>query len=60
MSGVMLTDEYEHAAASLGFTLVELAKVARNGFESAFASWQDRAEMLDAFDRDLPAILARS
>jgi adenosine deaminase len=60
MSGVMLTDEYEHAAASLGFTLVELAKVARNGFESAFASWQDRTEMLDAFDRDLPAILARS
>jgi adenosine deaminase len=60
MSGVMLTDEYEHAAASLGFTLAELAKVARNGFESAFASWPERVKMLNAFDRDLPAILARA
>ena len=60
MSGVTLTDEYAHAAASLGFTLAELATVARNGFESAFASWQDRTKMLDAFDRDVPAILARA
>ena len=60
MSGVMLTDEYEHAAASLGFTLAELVKIARNGFESAFASWPERVKMLSAFDRDLPAILARS
>jgi adenosine deaminase len=60
MSGVILTDEYEHAAASLGFTLTELARIARNGFECAFASWPERVAMLDAFDRDLPAILARS
>ena len=42
MSGVTLTDEFEHAASSLGFTLAELATIARNGFESAFASWQER------------------
>ena len=60
MSGVTLTDEYAHAASSLGFTLPELARVARYGFESAFATWQERRIMLDAFDRELPALLAHS
>ncbi|HMI57020.1 MAG TPA: adenosine deaminase, partial [Gemmatimonadaceae bacterium] len=60
MSGVTLTDEYAHAAASLGFTLPELAQVARNGFESAFVSWHERRVMLDTFDRELPALLAQS
>ncbi|MDQ2765512.1 MAG: adenosine deaminase [Gemmatimonadota bacterium] len=60
MSGVTLTDEYAHAASSLGFTFAELAQVARSGFESAFASWQERRSMLDAFDRELPTLLARS
>ena len=58
MSGVTLSDEYAHAAASLGFTLPELAQIARNGFENAFASWHERRSMLDAFDRELPALLA--
>ena len=57
MSGVTLTDEYAHAASSLGFTFRELAQVARNGFESAFASWYERRTMLDAFDRELPGLL---
>ena len=60
MSGVSLTDEYAHAATSLGFTLPELAQIARNGFESAFLGWQERRIMLDAFDRELPALLAHS
>jgi adenosine deaminase len=60
MSGVTLTDEYAHAASSLGFSLAELAMMARNGFESAFVSWHERRKMLEAFDRDLPAILAQS
>jgi adenosine deaminase len=60
MSGVTLTDEYAHAASSLGFTLPELAKIARNGFESAFASWHERRIMLDAFDREIPAVLAHA
>ncbi len=59
MSGVTLTDEYVHAASSLGFTFHELARIARNGFESAFASWHERRTMLDTFDRELPALLAQ-
>ena len=60
MSGVTLTDEYAHAASSLGFTFAELAAIARNGFASAFASWHERRVLLDAFDRDLPALLSQS
>lgn len=60
MSGVTLTDEYAHAASSLGFTFPELARIARNGFESAFVPWQERRIMLDAFDRELPALLAHA
>jgi adenosine deaminase len=60
MSGVTLVDEYAHAASSLGFTLAELTTIARNSFESAFLPWQERRIMLDAFDRDLPALVARA
>jgi adenosine deaminase len=60
MSGVTLTDEYAHAAASLGFTLSELAQVARNGFTSAFAPWHERRLMLESFDREATALLAHA
>ncbi len=60
MSGVTLTDEYAHAASSLGFTFRELAEVARNGFESSFASWHERRTMLDSFDRELPSLLSQT
>jgi adenosine deaminase len=60
MSGVTLTDEYAHAASLLGFTFRELAHVARNGFESAFATWHERRTMLDSFDRELPSLLAQT
>ena len=60
MSGVTLTDEYAHAASLLGFTFRELAQVARNGFESAFATWHERRTMLDTFDRELPSLLSQS
>ena len=33
---------------------------ARNGFECAFASWHERAAMLDSFDRELPLLLAQT
>lgn len=36
MSGVTLTDEYEHAAGDLGFSFDELSDIAINGFSSAF------------------------
>jgi adenosine deaminase len=60
MSGVTLIDEYAHAASLLGFTFRELAQVARNGFESAFASWHERRTMLDTFDRELPSLLSQT
>ncbi|HEY7877527.1 MAG TPA: adenosine deaminase [Gemmatimonadaceae bacterium] len=53
MSGTTLTDEYLHAAKHLDFTFDELAAVARNGFASAFASWEDRCAMLEAADREI-------
>jgi adenosine deaminase len=46
MSGTTLTDEYHHAARSLGFTLPELARIALNGFESAFLSLRDRQTLV--------------
>ena len=46
MSGTTLTDEYAHAAQQLNFTLPQLAKIALNGFESAFLPWTDRLALL--------------
>ena len=46
MSGTTLTDEYHHAASALRFTLPELARIALNGFESAFLSLRDRQALL--------------
>lgn len=54
MSGTTLVDEYAHAARRLGFTLPELARVARNGFASAFLPYAEReallARLAPAFD----------
>ena len=60
MSGTTLTDEYAHAASSLGFSLRELAQVARNGFESAFVPWRERVALLESVDRELASLLATS
>lgn len=60
MSGVTLTDEYAHAASSLGFSFRELSDIARNGFESAFASLHERSLMLATFDRELPSLLSQA
>jgi len=53
MSGTTLTDEYLHAARSLDFTFDELARVARNGFASAFLPWGERSKLLADFDAEL-------
>jgi adenosine deaminase len=50
MSGVTLTREYEHARDRQAFTWPELVKVARFGFESAFASVEVRTGLLERFD----------
>lgn len=46
MSGTTLTEEYHHAASSLGFTLPQLARIALNGFESAFLPMRDRQMLM--------------
>ena len=46
MSGTTLTDEYMHAARQLDFTFDELARIAINGFESAFIPWQERERLI--------------
>jgi len=53
MSGTTLTEEYLHAARSLDFTFDELAQIARNGFASAFVSWEERAAMLAEVDAEI-------
>jgi adenosine deaminase len=56
MSGVTLTDEYAHAAASLGFTAAELGRIALNGFESAFLPFEDRHALVEKVRRELAAM----
>jgi len=51
MSGVTLTNEYQHASDALDMTWSELVKVARAGFEHAFVSPKQREEMLRVFDQ---------
>jgi adenosine deaminase len=59
VSGVTLTREYEHARDALGFTWDELARVARMGFESAFAPPSVRESLLADFDRSLAGLATR-
>jgi len=48
MSGTTLTDEYAHAATTLGFSFDELCEIALNGFASAFISWEERERLITA------------
>jgi adenosine deaminase len=56
MSGVNLVDEYQHAAQSLGFTFDELARVALNGFESAFLPPAQRDPLVARARADIEAL----
>ena len=56
MSGVTLTDEYAHAAESCGFTKAELARVALNGFESAFLPYEARRALIDRAAKEIAAL----
>ena len=47
MSGITLTDEYVTASTHLGFGMKELARIALNGFESAFLPWSERAALIE-------------
>jgi adenosine deaminase len=56
MSGVTLTEEYEHAQHDLGFTWDDLVRVARMGFESAYVPDEVKATLLAEFDRDVAGL----
>jgi adenosine deaminase len=55
MSGTTLADEYEVASKALGLGFDDLARMALNGFESAFLPWADRQALVsrarDEIDR---------
>ena len=53
MSGVTLTEEYEHARDDLGFTWLELLRIARMAFEASYAAPEVKQKRLDDFDRDV-------
>jgi adenosine deaminase len=57
MSGVTLVDEYLHAARALDFTFEELARVALNGFRSAFLPDAERARLVADAERAASALL---
>jgi adenosine deaminase len=56
MSGTTLTDEYHHASRALGFSLEELARIALNGFESAFLPLRERQTLIDRARARLTAL----
>jgi len=53
MSGTTLTDEYVHAAQHLDFSFDELCTVAMNGFESAFVTDEERAQLIARAQADI-------
>jgi adenosine deaminase len=53
MSGVSLTREYELAHEHLGFSYDELTRIARYGFEAAFASDDVRRTLISSFEETM-------
>ena len=60
MSDVTLTDEYVHAARELGFSFDELARVAINGFESAFLPYEERVRLIARAETEIRALRAEA
>jgi len=56
MSGVNLVDEYQHAVNALDFTFDELARIALNGFESAFLPEAERERLVARARADIEAL----
>ena len=57
MSGTTLVDEYEHASR-IGFDFDELARMALNGFESAFLPHAERRLLADRAKAEIAALRA--
>lgn len=55
MSDTTLTEEYGHAA-EIGFSFVELSRIALNSFESAFLPWEERARLLAVARREIETL----
>jgi adenosine deaminase len=58
MSGVGLVDEYDIAARTFGFTFDDLARMALNGFESAFLPEPERHRLVERVGREIDALRA--
>ena len=56
MSGTTLTDEYMHAASTLGFSFDELSQIALNGFASAFIPWEERERLITAAKAEIDTL----
>lgn len=56
MSGTTLTEEYQHAAKSLGFSFEELSEIALNGFASAFLPWEERERLMASVREEIAAL----
>jgi adenosine deaminase len=56
MSGVTLTDEYVVAAERLGFDFDDLARMAMNGFHSAFLPYAERQRLAAAAEAEIQAL----
>jgi adenosine deaminase len=59
MSGTTLTDEYALAARHFDLGLDDLARIALNGFESAFLPWEQREVLIAATRAELAKLGAR-
>jgi adenosine deaminase len=58
MSGVTLTDEYVRASEHLGFSMEELATIARAGFGSAFLEDSQRRALMEDVEKEIASVLA--
>jgi adenosine deaminase len=56
MSGVTLTDEYQLASRDLGLGFDDLARMALNGFESAFIPWAERQALVARARAEIEAL----
>jgi adenosine deaminase len=60
MSGTSLTDEYQAAARGLGLGFEDLARIALNGFESAFLPWEERRTLVARATAEIDALRAKA
>jgi len=56
MSNTTLSEEYHHAAQSLGFTFDELASISLNGFKAAFLPWEERMRLVEQASRKIDSL----